>query len=382
MAIETKRVIPRSHARAIWMAAQRLDERAPFGAGPAAAQAAIEQLGYVQIDTINVIERCHHHILFSRIPDYSRADLAQLQSQSKSIFEYWTHALSYVPSADFRFFGAAMQKFRDTPSTWFGSVTTAEVKAMTQRLLNEGPLSIRDIEDDVLVEKTHAWGSKKPSKRVLQLMFFQGLVTISERAGMLKTYELTQRHFEWQTPPRRATEQQTANYLLDRALQAQGFVSLASVCHLNAGMKKAVSEAIEARVKRKQLVAVALEGAEKIAHWAKPETLETDHPIDPELVHILSPFDPLIILRKRLEMVFDYSHVFEAYVPAAKRKYGYFALPVLIGDRVAAVVDLKTDRNAKTLNVQNFVWRETPAAESKAAIDAELGRFESFQLRG
>lgn len=95
--------LSRAQARAIWMRAQRLDETAPFGEGPQAAAKAISQLGYVQIDTINVIERCHHHILYSRIPDYRRSDLAHLQSTEKSIFEYWTHALSYVPAADFPF---------------------------------------------------------------------------------------------------------------------------------------------------------------------------------------------------------------------------------------------------------------------------------------
>jgi uncharacterized protein YcaQ len=93
-------------ARAIWLKAQKLDEAAPFGFGPAAAGAAVAHLGYVQIDTINVIERCHHHILYSRIPDYRRGDLAHLQSVDKSIFEYWTHALSYVPTGDLRFFRA------------------------------------------------------------------------------------------------------------------------------------------------------------------------------------------------------------------------------------------------------------------------------------
>src|SRR5690606_6254304 len=93
-----------AQARAIWMRAQRLDETNPFGSGPQAVADAISHLGYVQIDTINVIERCHHHILYSRIPDYDRGDLAHLQSGEKSIFEYWTHALSYVPAADFPFF--------------------------------------------------------------------------------------------------------------------------------------------------------------------------------------------------------------------------------------------------------------------------------------
>ena len=87
-----------TQARRIWLRAQRLDTRAPFGDGPEATAAAVEHLGYVQIDTINVIERCHHHILFTRIPDYRRADLRHAQSVDKSVFEYWTHALAYVPT--------------------------------------------------------------------------------------------------------------------------------------------------------------------------------------------------------------------------------------------------------------------------------------------
>ena len=83
-----------TQARRIWLRAQRLDTRAPFGAGPEAVAAAVAHLGYVQIDTINVIERCHHHILFSRIPDYRRADLKHAQSAAKSVFEYWAHALA------------------------------------------------------------------------------------------------------------------------------------------------------------------------------------------------------------------------------------------------------------------------------------------------
>src|SRR5580693_10693790 len=88
--------LTKSQARRIWIRAQRLDETAPFGKGVEAVNAAVAHLGYVQIDTINVIERCHHHILFTRIPDYRRADLRQAQSAEKSVFEYWTHALSYV----------------------------------------------------------------------------------------------------------------------------------------------------------------------------------------------------------------------------------------------------------------------------------------------
>ncbi|KRA96510.1 cytoplasmic protein [Devosia sp. Root685] len=366
-------------ARRIWLKAQRLDEEAPFGAGPAASAAAIAHLGYVQIDTINVIERCHHHILYSRIPDYRRADLSHLQSAEKSIFEYWTHALSYVPVEDLRFFVPAMKVFRDNPSAWFGTVSKAEISAMRKRLREGGPLSIRDIDDDELVEKDHPWASRKPSKRVLQLMFYQGHVAIAAREGMLKTYDLIERHFSWASTPKPATERQITAYLLDRALRSQGIVSLDSICHLNAKAKKPVRELIEARVKRRDLVPVIIEGAEKVPHWAAPSVLEAEARPSGR-VHVLSPFDPLVIQRKRLKIFFGYDHLFEAYVPAAKRVYGYFALPVLVGDRVVAAVDLKTDRAAGKLLVQKWTWLEEVGAEERAAVDVELGRFERFQL--
>ena len=184
-------VLSPAAARAIWLRAQRLDLRAPFGDGPGAVAAAVAHLGYVQIDTINVIERSHHHILWTRMPDYRRADLAAALSVEKSVFEYWTHALAYVPTADFRYFVAEMQRRRVKPENWWGPVTPEEVKKAVARVRKEGALSIRDIDDDELVEKDHPWASRKPSKRALQLAFFQGLVTISARAGMLKTYELT-----------------------------------------------------------------------------------------------------------------------------------------------------------------------------------------------
>jgi uncharacterized protein YcaQ len=362
------------------MRAQRLDEAAPFGSGAEASRAAIAHLGYVQIDTINVIERCHHHILFSRIPDYRRGDLSHLQSADKSIFEYWTHALSYVPTSDLAYFVPAMKAYRDNPSAWFGSVTKAEVSAMVRRLKSEGPLSIRDIDDDELVEKNHPWASRKPSKRVLQLMFYQGLVAISAREGMVKTYDLINRHFSWDKAPRPATERQVTAYLLDRALRAQGIVSLDSICHLNAPAKKAVAALIEARVKRRQLVRANIEGAEKVPHWTTPEALEAPPVLPAQNVHILSPFDPLIIQRKRLKLMFGYDHIFEAYVPATKRQFGYFALPVLVDDRVVAAIDLKTDRKEQKVLVQKWTWLEDVGQAEKEAIDAALTRFERFQL--
>jgi uncharacterized protein YcaQ len=215
----------------------------------------------------------------------------------------------------------------------------------------------------------------------LQLLFYRGVLAISAREGMLKTYDLMERHFGWEKRPRPASENQFAEYVLDRALRAQGIVSLDSACHLDAPRKPAVRRIIERRVRRKQLVPVAVEGAGRAEHWAEPETLETPGSADTPLVHILSPFDPLVIQRKRLALFFGYNHRFEAYVPKEKRVFGYFSLPVLAGDEIVAVLDLKTDRAAGKLLVQQWSWVGNGEAERhKPAIEAELERFERFQL--
>lgn len=373
--------LPLEDARRIWLRAQRLDSRAPFGAGPEATRAAVEHLGYVQIDTINVIERCHHHILYARIPAYRRADLAQAQSTEKSVFEYWTHALSYVPTRDIRYFLPAMKAHRQEPKRWSAVGSPEETRKLLRRIRRDGALTIRDIDDDVLVEKAHLWASKKPSKGLLERAFYDGELVIAARSGMLKTYELIDRHFGWERKPAPASERQVTAYKLDRALTAQGLVSLDSICHLDAASKKAVAELIASRVRRKELVPVTVEGAGKTQHWARPEALEPVSAPEAELVHILSPFDPLAIQRKRTRLFFGYDHAFEAYLPKEKRVYGYFGLPVLAGERIVAVLDLKTDRAAGKLLIQQWTWLdgcESPAL--KAAIEEELQRFERFQL--
>ena len=369
-----------AHARRIWLHAQRLDERAPFGAGAAAVKAAVEHLGYVQIDTINVIERAHHHILFTRIPEYRRADLAQAQSADKSVFEYWTHALAYVPVRDIRFYLSEMKHHLTAPLRWYADADPNDLKRLLRQIKKDGAISIRDIDNDELVEKDHPWGSRKPSKRVLQFGFYSGELTISARTGMVKTYELMDRHFGWPPRPRAATDRQIDEYLLERALTSQGLISGPSVMHPRLRFTPELQKLIETRVRTKRLVPVTV-GEDPAVHYATPEALETPAPEGPPLVHILSPFDPVVIQRRRLSLFFGYDHVFEAYVNKEKRQFGYFTLPVLVGDEVVAAMDLKTDRAAGKVLIQAWHWvGKGKPAEHKAAIEEELGRFERFQL--
>lgn len=368
-------------ARRIWLAAQKLDAEAPFGTGPGAVAAAIKHLGYVQIDTINVIERCHHHILFNRIPDYRRSDLAAAQSAEKTVFEYWTHALSYVHVDDLRFFLADMKNHTAVPMRWYADSDPNELKKVLRRIRRDGAISIRDIDDEP-VEKDHPWASRKPTKRVLQMGFYNGALTISERQGMVKTYELMDRHFGWPPRPRAATGGQILDYYIDRALRAQGIVSIDSTVYGATNIRTEIRERLEARERRKQLVRITIADS-GVPHWASPEALAAmDAPLG-EMVHVLSPFDPLIIQRRRTGLIFGYEHLFEAYVTPAKRQLGYFTLPVLHGDEIVAGLDLKTDRAAGRMLIQSWHWMGRGRARAhKTAIEQALHRFERFQLGG
>jgi uncharacterized protein YcaQ len=366
-------------ARRIWLRAQRLDSREPFGAGPEATKLAVEHLGYVQIDTINVIERSHHHILFTRIPAYRRADLRHAQTTGKWVFEYWTHALAYVPVRDFRFFVPAMRAHRTDPARWTAAQSEEGAK-LVRRIRRDGALTIRDIDTDELVEKAHLWASKKPSKGALERAFYDGRLVISERQGMVKTYEDIERHFGWRSLPRGATPAQIVEYQLDRALRAQGLVSAPSVMHPWKTFPPEMRALVERRVRRRELREVSI-GESPVPHWVPVETLDTLPERAEPLVHILNPFDPVVIQRARLKLFFGYDHIFEAYVTKAKRQFGYFTLPVLVGDEIVAALDLKTDRAAGRLLIQAWHWLGAgrPRAHKKL-IEEELSRFERFQL--
>jgi uncharacterized protein YcaQ len=197
---------------------------------------------------------------------------------------------------------------------------------------------------------------------------------------MVKTYELMERHFGWDRAPRPATAGQVQEYLLDRALRAQALVSEPSVMHPWLRFSPGIRQLVDRRVRRKALVPVTI-ADDPTLHYATPEALEQVLPEIEPLVHILSPFDPVVIQRRRLKLFFGYDHVFEAYVPKAKRKFGYFTLPVLVGDKIAAALDLKADRTTKKLLIQSWHWLgEGKPRAHKKLIEAELDRFARFQF--
>src|SRR5260370_6304930 len=127
------------------------------------------------MNTTTAMEGGHPHIRGTGIPAYRRVDLRQAQSVDRSVFEYWPHALSYVPTKDLRFFIPAMRRHRREGHRWLSSVKPADLRRDMRFIRRDGALTIRDIDDDVLIDKEHVWASRKPSKRALQLWFDAGV---------------------------------------------------------------------------------------------------------------------------------------------------------------------------------------------------------------
>lgn len=252
---------------------------------------------------------------------------------------------------------------------------------MLERIDVDGPISIRDITDDILVEKDHEWSSRKPSKKVLQLLFNRGELVISERQGMLKKYELTERHFETQAEVQIPTEDEVFLYKLERELRAQGIVSIESMMPMTYKADKVKMEKlVREQEKEGKLVSVQIP---KISgeHWIAKKESKAKPDFNENLVHILSPFDPLVYNRKRFHFFFNHDYRFEAYVPKSKRKYGYFALPIIVGSELVALVDMKTDREKNELLIQQWTWMiKKPSQKIKNLIEDRIGEFEKFQF--
>lgn len=369
-------------ARKIILSQNRLSQDSKyFGtSSPITVQKIIEHLGYVQIDTIFVVERSHHHILFNRLPDYRRSDLSLCQSNKKSVFESWTHALSYVPTRDLKYYVGPMKAWGKEPSNWFSDVTQSDFLKLKRKIARSGPLTIRDMDDTIPGKKNDWWDSNKPSKKILQFGFHAGEFAISKRIGIVKEYELFNRHFKDHTDRKAVKESERMQFLINRAFSSQAIASLDSICHLRPSLKPMILKQLEKNKKVFQEIKVS--GLENTKFWIQPDKIDgqLDFEVDDSKAHILSPFDPITIQRKRLKMFFNFDYLFEAYVPEKKRKFGYFLLPVLIGDRIVAGLDLKTDRINNKLIIKNFHWFTKKSKYDLKLIEESLNKFENFQL--
>lgn len=288
-----------------------------FGRTKQGTLAAIEHLGYVQIDTISVVERAHHHVIWTRASDYKKKYLDQLVEQDKTVFEYWSHAAAYLPMRDFRFSLIRKNLFASGKKKWY--TNKKMIKFVYERIAAEGPLQSKDFEE----KKAKAgWWEWKESKRALEQLFMEGRLMASGRSGFQKVYDLTERVLPAQTDTSLPTAEEYAAYLICKTIRANGLAASNEIGYQRRHAKKQVIAVLNHMKENAEIIAVKIEGLKNEIYYTTLQNLENAASLKNEKqIKIVSPFDNLVIQRKRLKKIFSFDYTIECYLPEGKRKY-------------------------------------------------------------
>ena len=350
--------------------------------GKRGALCVIERLGYIQIDTINVVDRSHHVVLHARLPDYKQDYLHELQARDKKIFEYWAHAASFVPIRDYRFYLPAIQR-KPKPGSWadeWSKRSRRLIKSVLRRIEKDGPLTPSDFAD-TKNRKRGTWWDWKPAKAALEVLFWRGELMIKERRNFQRVYDLTERVLPKNVDRTLPTEEEEKTFFIRRALNALGIATVQDV-NRYIRISGRLNKWLEIMKDAGEVCEVEIEGIPR-SYYAMandlPILLHHKPRID-DRIRLLSPFDNSIILRDRTRVLFDFKYNLECYVPRHKRKYGYFNLPILWRNKLVGRVDPKADRQKevlliKDLHLENTITQYNPFM---AALATALNNFARF----
>ena len=347
--------VPRAALARIALAHQGLLGKRRIGTGRDGALQALERLGYVQIDTISVVARAHHHTFWSRAGSY-RDDLpGQLVARGQA-FEYWHHAAAFLPMRDYRFALPAMRAYARGENTEHGSPRCRD-KPLMRRVLDrvraEGPLMARDFEESH--RRGASWWDWKPAKRALEQLFMQGDLMCVGRDGFQKRYDLAERVLPSHVATACPSLREQAEHLIDTTLAAHGVAAARAFTygrHHSAPLRAAVKEVLGERLRAGALATA--QGPDGSLYHAAPATLALRPPKPAVAVRILSPFDNTVIQRDRALALFNLDFRIECYVPEPKRQWGYYCLPVLFRDGFVGLMDCKAHRETGVFEIKHL----------------------------
>ncbi len=304
----------------------------------------IEHLGYIQIDTISAVQRAHHHTLWNRNPQYQLSHIDELV-EKKKVFEYWSHAAAYLPIKDYRYSLPRKQAIYNGDEKHWYEKDTKLMDAILKRIDNEGALMAKDFAHD---EKVAEWGSK-PAKRALENLYMQGELMVSSRKNFHKVYDLTERVLPTSIDTSIPTQKEYIRFLITTYLKANGIGQDAEIAYLLKNTKRLVTTELIEMCSTNELVQISVN---EQLYYALPESLQLlNKRFNRTQLKIFSPFDNLLIQRKRMQKLFGFDYQIECYVPEAKRKFGYFVLPVLWNGKFVARMDCKADRKTATFHI-------------------------------
>lgn len=348
-------ILTRSQARKIILHAAGLSRQAQFGRGPEAVYKLIDHLGFVQIDTNYVVERAHHHTIASRVPDYKLEWLDELREDGR-IFEFFTSDAGYIPMHNFRYSLPVKEGF----STNRKPITQPEINLMNKvldRVGREGPLMVKDFENDRQVPSA-GWWDWRPSKVALERLYLDGKLMVTRTKEFLKVYDLPINLIPDDIDTTMPTPEEFARHVIRRELKALGIAQAKEMAWRARYVKNnLVKKELQKLVDEGEVCSVVIEGLKTAPLYMLPSYKSKKIQLTDD-AFILSPFDVLNVFRHRLRDFFDFDYQIECFVPEAKRKYGYFSLPVLVGDTFVARMDSKADRKQRVLIVHNLHFEQ------------------------
>jgi uncharacterized protein YcaQ len=335
----------------------------------------LARTGLLQVDSVNVLQRAHYMPLFSRMGPYDVEMLKRASEQRpRRMVEYWAHVQAFMPVDLWPVMRPRMEAFRDSPrwSRWM-KANRAMVERVQDQVQDLGASTARDLDDGGPRRKVD-WGwNWSEARKALDWLYLTGDLAIAGRNPQFEPiYDAPERVLPAAVLAAPALGESAATKeLVRRAASSYGVATVRCLTdyyrlQMQSGAgTKAAQRAVDELVDDGELIPVSIEG------WKRPAYLHRDAAL-PRRVHaraLLSPFDPVVWERERTEHVFDFHYRIEIYVPEAKRQFGYYVLPFLLGDRIVGRVDLKADRKAGALLVKSS-WSEPDAPPETAA---ELG---------
>lgn len=370
--------ISNSDARRLWLWGQGLGGTPT---GPLDAMAIIRDLGFVQLDTIQNVTRAHHHIMWSRNQNYREPVLDKLLGEDRTIFEHFTHDASVIPVEFYPMWQRQYRRLGEKvrSSSWHKTpLKPRDVVDIKKRIADEGPLSTRDF-DTKITGKKEMW-ARPPHKKALDVMWYEGTLTTSHRKNFIKFYDLSERVIPAHLRAQQHDDAAQVDWLCMQALKRMQFGTTGEIQRFWGAMSAFEAKAWAAQ-KGNYLTPIEAEGADGTytPAFAPPDILAClEVAISPApRLRILNPFDPAVRDRNRLKRLFGFEYTNEMFVPAAKRRWGYYVYLLLEGLKFVGRIELKADRNKGVMTVTNL-WREPDVkwSDARAArLDAELARF-------
>lgn len=366
-------VLSRSDARHIALAAQGFARPRPSAPGTRALNGVLQRIGTLQIDSVNVFARSHYLPLFSRLGPYDTSVLDRMLFRRGAPYtEYWAHVAAFIPRSDWGLFAFRMEAMREKygtdPDSFFAK-NAAIVQWVRDELAARGPLRPAEFDHDLREVAKGPWWDWDAVKNALEHMWWFGEVAIAGRRGFERTYALADQVIPEaaRTPVPR---DEAIRELVRRAARAYGVATASDLADYwrirdRAAILAATSDLVDSGELEPVLVDGWTSAGRPLPAWrhrdaARPRRIEA--------TALLTPFDPVVWFRDRAERLFDFDYRIEIYTPAAKRQFGYYSLPILVGEHVAGRVDLKADRASSTLLVQSAWWE--PGFDAARHADA------------